>query len=75
MSSELTVRAVSRLLAVHPGGHHGTYYEKDGGTYAVGIAKWLDWQLKGDISQAGFFLNEQYGKTVFPTWEFKHKNF
>lgn len=63
------------FISTDPDGHHGTYYEKDGGAYAVGIVKWLDWQLKGDISQAGIFLDEQYGKRAFPTWEFKHKNF
>lgn len=56
-------------------GHHGTYYEKYGGRYAVTVGKWLDWQLKGQISESAMFLNDEYEKALYPDWKFERKNF
>lgn len=56
-------------------GHHGTYYEKNGGRYAVAVGKWLDWQLKGQLGESALFLNEEYQKALYPDWSFERKNF
>ena len=56
-------------------GHHGTYYEKFGGRYAVTVGMWLDWQLKGDISKSALFLNDEYESALFSDWKFERKNF
>lgn len=55
-------------------GHHGTYYEKNGGNYAVAVRMWLNWQLKGMIGDSALFMNDEYGKTLFPEWTFMRKN-
>lgn len=56
-------------------GHSGTYYEKNGGSYAVAATKWLDWQLKSDVSKAAFFLDDAYLKYQYPDWTVVRKNF
>ena len=56
-------------------GHSGTYFEKNGGNYAKAVVKWLDWQLKGDISKAAFFLDDDYLKFKHPDWTVVRKNF
>lgn len=56
-------------------GHSGTYYEKSGGSYAVAVRKWLDWQLKDNVGQSALFLDPEYGKTMFPDWTVVRKNF
>ena len=55
-------------------GHHGTYYEKNAGAYAVVARQWLNWQLKGMIGDAALFLNDEYGKALYPGWTFDRKN-
>ena len=55
-------------------GHHGTYYEKNAGAYAVVARMWLNWQLKGMISDSALFMNDAYGKAFFPQWTFERKN-
>jgi len=56
-------------------GHHGTYYEANGGDYAKAVYMWLDWRLKGQVAQSAAFLNPDYGKFLFPTWTIEHKGF
>ena len=56
-------------------GHSGTYYEKHGGSYAKAVVKWLDWQFKGKISNAAFFLDDDYLKYIHPDWTVVRKNF
>ena len=55
-------------------GHHGTYYEKHAGAYAVAARQWLNWQLKGKIGDSALFMNDEYGKTMHPDWIFDRKN-
>ena len=55
-------------------GHLGTYYERHGGAYAVAVRKWLDWQLKGDASNAALFLTDDALKREFPDWSVERKN-
>ena len=55
-------------------GHHGTYYEKHAGAYAVAARMWLNWQLKGMLSDSALFLNDEYGKALYPDWTFDRKN-
>ena len=55
-------------------GHHGTYYEKHAGAYAVAARLWLNWQLKGKVGDAALFMNDEYGKAVHPDWTFDRKN-
>jgi len=56
-------------------GHHGTYYEKNGGRFAVAARKWLNWQLKGIAADSALFLNDEYEKALYPDWTFERKNF
>lgn len=56
-------------------GHHGTYYEKNGGRYAVAVRKWLNWQLKGITADSALFLNDEYEAALYPDWTFVRKNF
>ena len=55
-------------------GHHGTYYEKHAGAYAVACRLWLNWQLKGILGDSALFLNDEYGKLMHPDWIFDRKN-
>ena len=55
-------------------GHHGTYYEKHAGAYAVAARLWLNWQLKGKVGDSALFMNDEYGKMVHPDWIFDRKN-
>jgi len=55
-------------------GHNGTYYEKNGGAYAVAVTRWLDWQLKGQQYKSAVFYDDEYAHQLFPTWSFRRKN-
>lgn len=55
-------------------GHHGTYYEKHAGAFAVVARMWLNWQLKGKVADSALFLNDEYGKALYPDWTFDRKN-
>jgi len=55
-------------------GHNGTYYEKNGGAYAVAVTRWLDWQLKGQQYKSAMFYDDDYAHQLFPTWSFRRKN-
>ena len=55
-------------------GHHGTYYEKNAGAFAVVARMWLNWQLKGIIGDSALFMNDEYEKTFYPEWTFERKN-
>ncbi|MCQ2145142.1 MAG: hypothetical protein MJY72_05325 [Bacteroidales bacterium] len=55
-------------------GHSGTYYEKNGGPYAVAARKWLDWQLKGKVGESAMFLDDEYEAKFYPNWTFVRKN-
>ena len=55
-------------------GHHGTYYEKNAGAYAVAARMWMDWQLKGKVGASALFMNDEYIKTLHPDWTFERKN-
>ena len=55
-------------------GHHGTYYEKHAGAFAVVARMWMNWQLKGEVSDAALFMNDEYGKAFYPDWTFERKN-
>ena len=55
-------------------GHHGTYYEKHAGAYAVAARLWLNWQLKGMVGDSALFMNDEYGKMLHPDWTFDRKN-
>lgn len=55
-------------------GHHGTYYEKHAGAFAVVARMWLNWQLKGLLGDSALFLNDEYGKAFYPDWTFDRKN-
>ncbi len=70
ISPDVPVAKISTL-----DGHHGTYYEKNGGRYAVVVGKWLDWQLKGRIEESAMFLSDEYGKAFCRDWKFTRKNF
>ena len=55
-------------------GHHGTYYEKNAGAFAVVARMWLNWQLKGIVGDSALFMNDEYGKTFYPQSTFDLKN-
>lgn len=56
-------------------GHNGTYYEAHGGAFADAAHRWLDWQLKGQISRSAFFLDDEFVSKLHPDWTFQRKNF
>ena len=35
---------------------------------------WLNWQLKGKLGDSALFLNDEYGKALYPDWTFDRKN-
>ena len=55
-------------------GHHGTYYEAHAGAFAVVARMWMNWQLKGLVSDSALFMNDDYEKTFYPQWTFERKN-
>lgn len=55
-------------------GHLGTYYERSGGSYAVAVRKWLDWQFKGSENNAPFFLDDAAMHREYPDWQVDRKN-
>ena len=55
-------------------GHLGTYYERSGGSYAVAVRKWLDWQFKGVEDNAPFFLDDDLLHREYPDWQVDRKN-
>ena len=63
------------LLNTVVDGHEGSYYETHGGLYAVAVCKWLDWQFKGQIANAAFFLDENVLNLTCPGWTTVSKNF
>ena len=56
-------------------GHEGSYYEAHGGLYAVAVTKWLDWQFKGRVANAAFFLDQAVLNLTCPGWKNMTKNF
>ena len=70
ISSDIPVVKVCTL-----DGHHGTYYEKNAGRYAVAVRCWLNWQFKNSLSDSALFLNEDFEKALFSDWKFERKNF
>ncbi len=56
-----------------PVGHQGTYKYPAGGPMGEVTLKWLDWLLKGDMSQREFFFNEEYRNELMPSAVFKSK--
>jgi len=55
------------------GGHMGTFAEPFGGSFARIAIQWLDWQLKGRVSNSVVFLNDQLEN--YPGWTIQRKNF
>ncbi len=55
------------------GGHMGTFAETYGGSFARIAIQWLDWHLKGRLSNSTVFLNGQLQD--YPDWTVKTKNF
>lgn len=56
-------------------GHDGTYRQPHGGYFAEIVMKWLDWQLKGELGEAAFFLDDDYRADMHPGWAVEKKNF
>ena len=63
------------LLNTAVDGHEGSYYEAHGGLYAIAVRKWLDWQFKGKVANAAFFLDENVLNLTCPGWTAVSKNF
>ena len=55
------------------GGHMGTFAQPNGGSFARIALQWLDWQLKGRVSNSVVFLNGQLQD--YPDWTVESKNF
>ena len=56
-----------------PVGHQGTYKKPAGGLMGDVTVKWLDWVLKGDVRQGGFFVDKGTRAAVMPDACFKSK--
>ena len=68
------IKTLPIVMANSLDGHSGTYYEKNGGPYAVAARKWLDWQLKGKVGESAMFLDDEYEAKFYPDWTFVRKN-
>lgn len=55
------------------GGHMGTFAEANGGSFARIAIQWLDWHLKGRVSNSVVFLNGMLDE--YPGWTIETKNF
>lgn len=68
------IGSVPVVMANTKDGHHGTYYAKNGGRYAKAVTMWLNWQLKGQVSDSALFMNDEYEASLYPDWTFERKN-
>ena len=61
------------LANLKDGGHMGTFAEPFGGSFARIALQWLDWHLKGRVSNSVVFLNNQLAD--YPGWTVQAKRF
>lgn len=55
--------------------HAGTFRENNGGAFAVAAVHWLDWNTKGDLEAAKYFVGKDCGLSQDPLWiDVKKKN-
>lgn len=59
---------VPAVLASRDMGHSGTFFEPNGGLWAVVARRWLDWQLKGDGDAAADFAGHDCRLCSDPNW-------
>jgi len=55
-------------------GHAGTYAQPHGGDFAKVATAWLQWQLKGDKTEASMFQGESCGVSKMEGWKVEKKN-
>jgi hypothetical protein len=68
------IEKVPVLLANRDVGHYpGTYREPNGGAFAIAVAGWLQWQLKGDQAAAKMFTGPYCGLCTDPKWKVERK--
>jgi hypothetical protein len=62
------------LMANRDVGHYpATYREPNGGAFAIAVAGWLQWQLKGDPTAAKMFTGPSCGLCMDPKWKVERK--
>lgn len=59
---------VPAVLASRDVGHSGTFFEPNGGLWAIVARRWLDWQLKGDDDAAADFASPGCRLCSDPSW-------
>ncbi|KAL5000847.1 Alpha/Beta hydrolase protein [Aspergillus recurvatus] len=57
MADYAALTGVPKWVGNYPVGHQGTYAEPEGGAFGVAAVNWLQWVLKGDTSQAEWFVD------------------
>ncbi|MGZ8336497.1 MAG: hypothetical protein ACXWUP_05095 [Allosphingosinicella sp.] len=55
-------------------GHGGTFWEPNGGVAAEVVVTWLQWQLRGDPSAAGWFEGARCRLCTDPAWRYERRN-
>ena len=63
--------AVANLLGV---GHGGSYFKPYGGPVAQTAVHWLQWQLRGIVTDGKYFMGPDCGICKDPAWSFESKN-
>jgi hypothetical protein len=54
-------------------GHGGTYYDKQGGKFGKAAVAFFNWQMKGDKSAEGQFLNPATSTLAQDGWKIESR--
>ena len=56
-------------------GHGGTYFQPNGGDFAIAAIAWINWHLKNDNKSKSMFVGETCGFCKESDWTIETKNF
>ena len=75
MDDYARINHVPVAVANLPVGHGGTQFEDNGGEAAQVAVKWLQWQLRGDLEAAKWFVGDDCVLCTDDQWSLDMKNF
>jgi dienelactone hydrolase len=67
------ITAVPAIIVSLEVGHGGTFRDKNGGRIAPVDVAWLDWQLRGDVSDGRWFKGKTCRLCTDPAWTIRKK--